>query len=159
MLNLARARPFFPSECARVTDLSSPVNVSQVKEGPCDQSFGIHVAEMAKFPQHVIDMAKRKAAELESFTSTPGPVAKRRRLDVAKAGEEGSAGDDDDGAEDAEAQGEGAKIMLRFLSDFAELPLDALPAEEAVARVRALREAAEAHGNQFVQRVLTQECI
>jgi hypothetical protein len=111
---------------------------------------------MAKFPQHVIDMAKRKAAELESFTSTPGgPAAKRRRLDPAAAGD----GADDDGDGEEEAQGAGAKIMLRFLSDFAELPLETLPAEEAVERVRALREAAEAHGNPFVQRVLAQECL
>ena len=111
----------------------------QVREGPCDQSFGIHVAEMARFPQHVIDMAKRKAEELESFTTaTPGGGGggKRRRLDAADEDEGGDA-----------VQSAGAKIMLRFLADFAELPLDALPADEAVARVRELRAAAEAHGN------------
>jgi DNA mismatch repair protein MSH2 len=124
-----------------------------VKEGPCDQSFGIHVAEMAKFPQHVIDMAKRKAEELESFTAaTPGgPAAKRRRVDAAD--EDG----DGDGDGDGGAQGDGAKIMLRFLADFAELPLDQLSDDEALARVRALREAAEAHGNPFVQGILAQE--
>ncbi len=123
-----------------------------MKEGPCDQSFGIHVAEMAKFPQHVIDMAKRKAEELESFTAaTPGgPAAKRRRVDAPDAA-------DEDGDGDGAAQGDGAKIMLRFLADFAELPLDKLSDDEALARVRALREAAEAHGNPFVQGILAQE--
>lgn len=39
----------------------------KVKPGISDKSFGIHVAELVKFPTKIINMAKRKASELQSI--------------------------------------------------------------------------------------------
>ena len=48
-----------------------------MRPGPCLESFGIQVAEMANVPKSVVLDAKRKAAELENFD-----CSKRRKSQV-----------------------------------------------------------------------------
>lgn len=61
----------------------------RVEPGISDQSFGIHVAELVRFPEKVINMARRKAEELEDFSHATGAKEKREEFSKEEV-EEGS---------------------------------------------------------------------
>ena len=68
------------------TNAGQVVMLYNVKEGPCSQSFGIHIAVTADFPKEVIAEAKRKAAELEhvgtDLTSEEGKAKHHRMMEA-----------------------------------------------------------------------------
>lgn len=114
----------------------------QVQDGPCDQSFGIHVAEHAHFPAKVVELAKAKAAELEAWGGLEGEGAevghKRKRVTVL----------DDKTRAEVRAKA--------FLQEFAALPMDQLSAAEADRRAMELKAALlkDAESNPHLQQLI-----
>ncbi|XP_053196773.1 DNA mismatch repair protein Msh2 [Scomber japonicus] len=116
----------------------------RVKPGVCDQSFGIHVAELACFPPSVVAMAKEKAEELEEFQEPAGerseqeeePEAKRRRTDK-QAGE---------------------NLIQDFLEKVKSLPAATMTEEEVKAKLRKMKEELMAKKNTFISEIL-ERCV
>ncbi|KAG1677894.1 DNA mismatch repair protein Msh2 [Nymphon striatum] len=114
----------------------------KVKKGVCDQSFGIHVAELAHFPPRVINLAKRKACELEDFQSDiisgtdldgDGEMAvKKRKM----------------------AKQEGENIINEFLKEVKALASSQLSDCEINEKINELKAKVEIKKNPYVQGIL-----
>lgn len=103
----------------------------KVEPGACDESFGIHVAEFANFPEEVIALARSKAAELEDFSHMPtnsddlqdGVRSNKKRKTACSPDE----------------MAKGAARAHRFLQEFSALPMDQMDMKEAMQHVSKLR--------------------
>ncbi|GJZ52565.1 DNA mismatch repair protein MSH2 [Tanacetum coccineum] len=101
----------------------------KVEPGACDQSFGIHVAEFANFPESVVSLAREKAAELEDFS--PLSVVSNEGVQEAGCKRKRPSEPDD--------MAVGAPRARQFLKDFSELPLDKMDLKQALQEVKRLK--------------------
>ncbi|KAK9080353.1 hypothetical protein SSX86_000111 [Deinandra increscens subsp. villosa] len=101
----------------------------KVEAGACDQSFGIHVAEFANFPESVVSLAREKAAELEDFSP----------LSIVSNDVEQEAGCKRKKPSEPDDMSIGAPRARKFLKDISELPLDKMDFKQALQEVKRMR--------------------
>ncbi|XP_074518944.1 DNA mismatch repair protein Msh2 [Halichoeres trimaculatus] len=113
----------------------------RVRPGVCDQSFGIHVAELACFPPSVVALAKEKAEELEEFQEPAAeksekeeePEAKRRRSEKQV----------------------GENLIQDFLEKVKSLPAATMSDEEVKSVLRRMKKELVAKNNSYITEILS----
>ncbi|KAJ2064072.1 MSH2 protein [Coemansia sp. S146] len=119
----------------------------KIGQGVCDQSFGIHVAELANFPESIVRLAKRKVEELEDFG-------------VKDVGSEAQAMDVDSPGSvtfTKKQMADGSKLIELFLSEFTNTPgLSDMASDQIALRVNELRAKydSDISANAWVQHVI-----
>ncbi|KAJ2467216.1 MSH2 protein, partial [Coemansia sp. RSA 2320] len=122
----------------------------KIGQGVCDQSFGIHVAELANFPESIVRLAKRKVEELEDFGAKDVGEASAKAMEVDSL---------DSGKFTKQQMAAGSKTIERFLSEFTNTSgLAAMAPNQIAQRVTELRAKYDADiaANAWVQNVCTE---
>lgn len=117
----------------------------KVEPGISDKSFGIHVAELVKFPTKIINMAKRKASELQNLNpgSDADPYVSSKRTKCSN-----------------EEISVGVEKLKKILVAWKDQCIDPetkkckVPSDEAVASLRKLVDGADELKDKFIQEVL-----
>lgn len=104
-----------------ITSETSITMKYEMQPGPCDRSFGIHVAELAHFPKSVVEQARIKAKELENLGG-PG-------LGSSSAGGHSGARSSSDPDEKA--------CLMSFLDSFAKGGSEKMTAEDFTTHLNA----------------------
>ncbi|KAL4232768.1 MutS-like protein [Mactra antiquata] len=128
-----------------LTDNDTLTLLYRVQPGPCDRSFGIHVAELAHFPKHVIEFAKKKACELEDYqcislsgTDLDGdeePAVKKRKM----------------------MKQEGEDLIKDFISKVKALPLSSLSDDDIVKQIETMKSELRDKNNSYVEDILARK--
>ncbi|GAB6032645.1 MutS-like protein [Chamberlinius hualienensis] len=125
-----------------------PAFLYQVEKGVCDRSYGIHVAELVRFPEEVLQCARLKAQEFEDFQSST-------LLDYPEL----TGSDETAVSNRRKAKQEGEIVIKTFLQKLKELDIENMKQEEIDCAVKKLKADVLSHNNAFIKDILNRPII